>query len=82
MQTSDLNYSISGMFTTFYPNTPAGENAWRTLASSADGTGKIFTAHLKPTLRQLRAAGYSVAKSQIVGDDEDIVSAIADELSA
>ena len=64
MEKSDLNYSINGMFAVFYPNTPDGENAWRTLASSTDGTGKVLAVHLKPTLRQLRTAGYSVTKSK------------------
>lgn len=56
----DLTYKTSGMFTMFFPDTPAGETAWREIARQTEGTGKILTAHLAGTLRQLRKAGYKV----------------------
>lgn len=59
----DLTYRRSDdLFTLFLPNTPHGENAWRELAAQTDGTGKVLTIHVEETIRQLRAAGYSVSK--------------------
>lgn len=56
----DLTYMTSGMFTMFFPDTPAGETAWREIARQTEGTGNILTAQLPATLRQLRKAGYKV----------------------
>jgi len=58
----DLEYIISGMFTSFIPMTPAGEDAWRVIMSG-DST-QILTIHLNNVLAQLRKAGYSVAKAK------------------
>jgi len=58
----DLTYRTSGLFTTFFAESKPGEDAWRTLAEQTNGTGKIFTIHLKSMLQQLRAAGYKVSK--------------------
>lgn len=66
---TDLEYTTSGMFTAFIPNTTAGEQAWRAIAEQTEGTGKILTFHLKATLRQLRAAGYTVKKAKPVPVD-------------
>lgn len=60
----DLDYLTTGFFTTFFPNTPAGENAWKSLAEQTNGSGKILTMHLQSTLAQLRKAGYSVGKAK------------------
>lgn len=62
--TADLNYrAIDSLFTAFYPNTPEGVVAWNDLAKQTDGTGKVFSIYTANTVRQLRAAGYSVSKS-------------------
>lgn len=59
----DLEYRTDGFFTAFFPNTPQGESAWRTIAEQTDGTGKVFTAQAAGTIAQLRKAGYSVRKA-------------------
>jgi len=69
MQT-DLTCLTQGLFTTFFPNTKAGEEAWREIALKTEGTGKIFTIHLKDTLRQLKAAGLSVKKEKTLTKEE------------
>ena len=62
--TPDLEYIRSGMFIRFVPNTPAGEAAWRELAAQTGGTGAVFAWHHEATIRQIRAAGYSVRKAK------------------
>ena len=59
---SDLEYLTTGMFTVFFPNTQAGETAWKAIAKETNGTGKILTTQLTSALTQLRNAGYSVKK--------------------
>jgi hypothetical protein len=61
---SDLTYLKQGIFTAFFPQTKAGESAWAELAKATENTGKVFTAHLPQVLKQLREAGYSVAKAK------------------
>ena len=68
---SDLKYKTSGIFTIFYPFTDAGETAWNDLAAQNEGACTIFTAHLKSTLQQLRAAGYTVKKTTKIYDNLD-----------
>lgn len=74
--TYDLEYRINGMFTQFIPNTKAGECAFNAIAAHTDGTGNIFTAHLDSTLKQLRAAGYSVCRARKVSlvDDDALLA--------
>tara|TARA_R110000868_G_scaffold407230_2_gene688474 strand:- start:35 stop:277 length:243 start_codon:yes stop_codon:yes gene_type:complete len=60
----DLTYLNQGVFTVFFPESKSGEEAWRKIASKTEGTGKIFTMHLKDTLKQLRNAGFKVAKAK------------------
>lgn len=62
MKSADLEYSIQGLFTTFYPVTKAGEQAWREMAEATDGTGKVLTVYVSKTLGQLRRAGYTARK--------------------
>ncbi|HEY8097000.1 MAG TPA: hypothetical protein VIE65_13035 [Methylobacter sp.] len=69
----DISYrAVDGMFTAFFPNTPAGKNAWEVIAAKNEGTGKIFTAHAESLIHQLRDAGYTVseADSIVMTDDE------------
>lgn len=68
---TDLSYLSSGLFTTFFPETPAGADAWRVIAAG-DGCGAVLTIHLPSVLAQLRKAGLSVGKAKpvMVSDDE------------
>lgn len=61
---SDLTYVTYGLFVQFYPETPAGKQAWAELARHTDGTGKVLKSHLANTLRQLKRAGYIVARGK------------------
>lgn len=58
---ADLTYWRDSMFTRFLANTPAGEAAWDEMAKE-DGVAAVFHHQEAATLRQLRAAGYTVAK--------------------
>lgn len=58
---ADLTYWRDSMFTRFLPNTHAGETAWDEMAKE-DGVAAVFRHQEAATLRQLRAAGYTVAK--------------------
>jgi len=57
---TDLTYKTTGLFTTFYAETEAGEDAWRVIAKENEGNAKIFTIHLDRVLYDLRNAGYVV----------------------
>jgi hypothetical protein len=67
---ADLVYHKQGLFTAFIPQSKAGDDAWRELASQTQGTGKIFTAQLSATLSALRAAGYTVRKAEKPSEKE------------
>lgn len=58
----DLTYLDKGLFTTFIPYTPAGENAWRVMHEAYSET--VLSIHAKNVIGQLRKAGYSVAKAK------------------
>ncbi|WP_175712142.1 hypothetical protein [Burkholderia ambifaria] len=80
--TPDLTYrTVDDMFTTFLPNTPAGEEAWKTIAEHTDGTGKVLHAQVESTVAQLREAGYTVAEAapdtQSAISDDDLLAALA-----
>lgn len=60
---SDLTYITSGLFTRFYPNTRAGEAAWKEMAQQT-GCAAVLSIHAKGVIGQLRAAGYSVGKQK------------------
>lgn len=71
--THDQSYRIvDDMFTAFYPNTTAGQEAWKVIAAQCDGTGKVLHSHVESTIHQLREAGYTVGKTAPpdVSDDE------------
>lgn len=80
MTKPDLTYGPAGMFIAFYPETDAGESAWRELAAQSDGTGKFLPMQVNGIISQLRAAGYRVAKAtpRKVQD----VSAMVDDIDA
>ena len=74
---NDLTYLTEGLFTSFFPCTPDGEQVWRAIAAHSNGSGKVFTVHLASTLRQLRAAGFTVSKENSLRDsilDDELFS--------
>jgi hypothetical protein len=79
---ADLTYFKSGMFSGFVANTPAGEGAWRELAKQSEGTAKFLTPHMAGIIRQLRAAGYSVANAKPIkaGEIDELLSALGEEV--
>lgn len=76
---ADLTYLTQGLFTSFFPVTKAGEDAWRTIAETkgCEG-GKILTIHLVAAIRQIRRAGLSITKTKRATADE--LDAIFNEL--
>ena len=79
----DLVYHKQGLFTAFTPQSKAGEDAWRELASQTEGAGKVFTAQLSATLSALRAAGYAVSKAQKPSEKEiDVLMAELERMGA
>lgn len=75
----DLTYRTDGLFTSFYPETEAGHAAWLQIFNQTDHTGKVFTWQTEDTIRQLRAAGYSVRKAQEVRlSDAELLSVLHD----
>ena len=63
MKNHDLEYIVQGFFTCFVPVSKAGEVAYNQLHKQNEDSGKIYTAHLKSTLAQLRKAGYLIRKA-------------------
>ena len=62
--TPDVTYRKGDVFTTFLPETPAGETAWRDMAEGTAGTGKVFNAEAPRIIAALRAAGYVVKRAK------------------
>lgn len=60
---TDLQYTTTGLFTRFIPNSPAGEDAWREMAKET-GNAAVLSIHAANVIAQLRKAGYSVAKAK------------------
>lgn len=60
----DLTYAChDGIWTRFYPETPAGEHAWRTMAEAdPQGVVAFLPQQVPGVLYQLRKAGYTVEK--------------------
>jgi len=61
---TDLIYTQNALFTTFYAQTKEGERAEYQIAVKFDGLPQVFNIHAKSTIRQLRKAGFTVAKSK------------------
>lgn len=79
---TDLTYTTDGMFTRLYPETTAGENAWRELAEQNDGVATVFNFHAQAVIAQLRVAGYKVAKAKREKISMGEVDALLAELAA
>ncbi|KAB0579194.1 hypothetical protein F7Q92_15210 [Ideonella dechloratans] len=81
----DLSYrrSADGLFTTFLPNTPEGEKAWRTMnATQGSEGGKILAAHTDAVIQQIRDAGYTVAEDTSGPTTAEEADALAAALEA
>lgn len=74
----DLTYSCpDGIWTRFYPETPAGEDAYNVMAAAdPQGVVAFLPLQVPGVIAQLRAAGLSVAKARPVkaGDLEAILA--------
>jgi hypothetical protein len=68
----DLTYAChDGIWTRFYPETPQGEEAWRTMAEAdPQGVVAFLPLQVPGVIAQLKAAGYSVAKARPVKPGE------------
>lgn len=63
--TADLSIRSDGLFTSFFPNTPAGEDVFRTMAQQDSGnSGKVLNIHAADVISQIREAGYTVENAQ------------------
>jgi hypothetical protein len=70
---TDLEYQNDGMFVRFYPNTEAGETAWREMAK-IDGVAAVLSFEARRVIHELRKAGYTVSKAKKVTQSiEDIL---------
>ena len=68
MTQTDLSYTTGDMWTKFYPNTEAGELAYRKMMDE-NGVAAVLNIHAKNVIAQIKKAGYSVAKSKPVSLD-------------
>jgi hypothetical protein len=80
----DISYTTGDMFTTFLPDTAAGEDAWRVLnATEGAENGKVLNEHAASTIEQLRATGYTVVLAAPADDiDTDALAAALAEPEA
>lgn len=77
----DISYRADDMFTTFLPDTAAGEDAWRVInATEGSEGGKVFNQHADSVIAQLRAAGFVVSEAAPLTDiDDDALAAALTE---
>lgn len=63
--TADLTYSCNQGITRFFPETPAGEEAYSVMAAAdPDGVVAFFPQQVPGVMRQLWAAGLTVRKAK------------------
>ena len=60
---NDLTYTTNGIWARFTPTSDAGEVAYKTMMDDS-GDACVFTYQLKPVLKQIRDAGYTVSKAK------------------
>lgn len=74
----DISYTNDKMFTRFMPESKAGEDVWREMASKMGGVAAVLNFEAKAIIAQMRAAGYKVGKANPVkldmSDDELLVA--------
>lgn len=82
----DISYrEVDDMFTSFYPDSKAGEAAWAVInATPGSENGKVLTTHAASVIEQLQAAGYTVTRSAppTLSDDELLAELTAPAASA
>jgi hypothetical protein len=73
----DISYrQVDSMFTAFYPDSKAGEGAWKIInAMPGSEGGKILSQHADSVIEQLRAAGYVVTEAAPVTESADEIHA-------
>ena len=73
----DISYrAVDDMFTSFYPDSEAGEGAWSVInATEGSEGGKVLTQHAASVIEQLRAAGYTVTEAAPVTETADELAA-------
>lgn len=76
----DISYSAGDMFTTFLPDSKAGEEAWKIInATEGSEGGKVFNQHAESVIAQLRAAGYVVnPAAPFTGSTDELAAALAE----
>jgi len=67
----DLTYSYDGIFAVFYPESPFGETAWKTIAKGDAGGAKVLAMHANAVIEELRRAGYVVHPASTVTESDD-----------
>jgi hypothetical protein len=80
----DISYrATDDMFTSFYPDSLAGEGAWNVInATEGSEGGKVLTQHAASVIEQLRAAGYTVTEAAPVTETADELMAALQEPAA
>lgn len=76
----DISYRADDMFTSFYPDSKAGEEAWKVInATEGSEGGKVLNQHAASVIEQLRAAGYTVNEAAPVTESaDDLLAALAE----
>jgi len=85
MSKHDLTYSCTdGIWTRFWPHSPAGEDAWRVMAAAdPDGVVAFAPMQVPGVMRQLKAAGLTVGKAKATRPlTADEIDAMLAELGA
>lgn len=75
----DISYTTDKMFTRFMPESKAGEDVWREMASKMDGAAAVLNFEAKAIIAQMRAAGYKVGKAKPVKmdmSDDELLAAL------
>lgn len=78
--TIDLVYTTDSLFTRFYPESKAGEDAWNKIGAFNNGVANIPKCQTAATLKQLRDAGYVVIKRKPTKIDYEKLYKELDEL--
>jgi len=75
----DISYTTDKMFTRFMPESKAGEDVWREMASKMGGVAAVLNFEAKAIIAQMRAAGYKVGKAKSVKmdmSDDELLAAL------
>lgn len=64
--TQDITYTQDGIWTRFFPETDAGRPVWDEMQE--DGVAAVLNNHAENVIKQIRSAGYRIAKAKKVTD--------------